>query len=101
MVDLGRLRAVAGIQWVVHEVKRCREQGRFVAVKKTLDYFRFGDGERRPSYCRVFLEVGVANNVGLLAINAVDYPRPPLSIGTSIGLWVLDIFQHRLKATFC
>lgn len=48
VVDLGCLRSVAGFQWIMQEVKRCKQQGRFVEVQKTLDYFRFGDGARRP-----------------------------------------------------
>ena len=89
VVDLGCLRTVAGVQWVVQEVSRCRAHGRFVAVKKTLDYFRFGDGERRPSHYRVFMEVGIVNHVGLLAINAVEYPCPPLlskGVCSALGL---------------
>lgn len=79
VVDLGCLRTVAGMKWVVAEVNRCRTQGRYVHVQRTLDYFRFGDGERRPSKFRVFMEVGLAGHVGVLATtNAVDYPCPPL-----------------------
>ena len=36
------------------------------------------DGVRRPSRFRVYLEVGINGHVGLLAINAVEYPCPPL-----------------------
>ena len=89
VVDLGCLRTVAGMQWVVSEAARCKQLGRFVQVQRTLDYFRFGDGERRPSHYRVFLEVGLSGHVGALAINAVDYPCPPLlskGICSALGL---------------
>ena len=119
VVDLGCLRTVAGVKWIVQEVARCRSQGRFVEVKKTLDYFRFGDGERRPSHHRVFMEVGIANHIGLLAINAVEYPCPPLlskGVCTALGLQLdcgrvalisrrlvssLNILQHLRRAIFC
>ena len=77
VVDLGCLRSVAGMQWVLREAARCRQQGRFVEVQRTMEYFRFGDGERRPSKYCAFLEVGLSGHVGLLAINAVEYPCPP------------------------
>lgn len=89
VVDLRCFRTVAGVDWVVQEIARCRAHGRDVEVRKTLDYFRFGDGERRPSHYRVFLEVGIAQHVGLLAINAVEYPCPPLlskGVCTALGL---------------
>ena len=78
VVDLGCLRSVAGISWIVSEAERCKMQGRFYSIQRTMDYFRFGDGVRRPSHYRLFLEVGFCGHVGLLAINAVDYPCPPL-----------------------
>lgn len=88
VVDLGCLRTVAGVKWVVNEVARCKAQGRFVEIQRTMDYFRFGDGERRPSYYRVFLEVGLCNHIGLFAVNAVEYPCPPLlSKGVCVLLW--------------
>lgn len=78
VVDLGCLRSVAGVGWIVQEVQRCRRQGRFVEIQPTQDYFRFGDGARRQSKYRVFLEIGLCGHVGLLAVNAVEYPCPPL-----------------------
>ena len=101
VVDLGCLRTVAGVKWVVQEIARCRAQGRFVEIRKTLDYFRFGDGERRPSHYRVFLEVGLAQHVGLLAINAVEYPCPPLLskvVCSALGLQ-LDCGSGRFDLT--
>ena len=101
VVDLGCLRTVAGVKWVVQEIARCRAQGRFVEIRKTLDYFRFGDGERRPSHYRVFLEVGLAQHVGLLAINAVEYPCPPLlskGVCSALGLQ-LDCGSGRFDLT--
>ena len=64
VVDLGCLRSVAGIKWVLTEVQRCKQQGRYFAIKPTLDYFRFGDGVRRPSRFRAYLEVGTCRLVG-------------------------------------
>ena len=49
-----------------------------VHVERTADWFRFGDGVRRLSQYRVFLEVAIKGHTGLLAVNVIDYPCPPL-----------------------
>ena len=101
VVDLGCLRTVAGTKWVLAEIKRCQQQGRYFEVRPTMDYFRFGDGERRPSRFRVFMEVGFHGHVGLLAINAVEYPCPPLlSKGVCFALGLhLDCGSGRYDLT--
>lgn len=76
VVDLGCLRTVAGVEWLCKEVERCKTQGRTVFVERAHDYFRFGDGVRRLSKYRVWLEVGIAGHVSLLGINSVEYPCP-------------------------
>lgn len=78
VVDLGCLRSVAGVDWLCQEIQRCKQSGRLVLVERAHDYFRFGDGVRRLSKYRVWLEVGILGHVGLLGINSVGYPCPPL-----------------------
>ena len=62
---------------------------------------KYGDGERRPSKFRVFMEVGICGHVGLLAINAVEYPCPPLlSKGVCMALGLhLDCGSARFDLT--
>ena len=101
VVDIGCLRTVAGTQWVLAEIARCKQQGRYVEIQRAMDYFRFGDGERRPSKFRIFMEVGLCGHVGLLAINAVEYPCPPLlskRVCTALGL-LLDCGSGRYDMT--
>ena len=78
IVDIGCIRSVAGMQWIDREVTARRNLGRHVHVERVADWFRFGDGVRRLSRYRVYLEVAIKGHVGLLPVNAIDFPCPPL-----------------------
>lgn len=78
IVDIGCVRSVAGRAWIEREVSIRKQLNKHVWVERTADWFRFGDGVRRLSRCRVHVEVSVKGHVGLLAVNMIDCPCPPL-----------------------
>ena len=78
IVDIGCVRSVAGRAWVEREVAIRKQLNKYVKVERTADWFRFGDGVRRLSRYRVHLEVAIKGHVGLLAVNMIDFPCPPL-----------------------
>ena len=78
IVDIGCVRSVAGSAWVEREIAFRRHLGKHVFVERTADWFRFGDGVKRLSEYRVHLEVSIKGHVGLIPIDVIDYPCPPL-----------------------
>ena len=78
IVDIGCVRSVAGRAWIEREVAIRKQLNKYVKVERTADWFRFGDGVRRLSRYRVHLEVAIKGHVGLLAVNMIDFPCPPL-----------------------
>ena len=78
ILDIGCVRSVAGTAWVEREIAIRQRLGKHVSVERASDWFRFGDGVRRLSSYRVFLEIAIKGHTGLLAVNVIDYPCPPL-----------------------
>lgn len=78
ILDIGCVRSVAGTAWIEREIALRQKLGKHVFVERTSDWFRFGDGVRRLSSYRVHLEIAIKGHVGLLAVNVIDYPCPPL-----------------------
>ena len=91
IVDIGCVRSVAGVAWVEREIAIRQRLNKHVHVERAADWFRFGDGVRRLSQYRVFLEIAIKGHTGLLAVNVIDYPCPPLlskAVCTSLGMCI-------------